>query len=457
MKLLVRSIRNVLRNPLRMILVVTLLGMSLMFVAAMMSLSTNSQQELAAVQKKVGTSIAINYASNEAKSAQSNDGSNGPAMVIGNSPNGPTPIPNSAVANIKRVPGVTNVQVSLARPDTDKALKGSPITTPDGKQGSIPVMINGIPSDATNFTLVGGDTPTLVSGRGFRASDANANVAMMDEAVAQANHLKVGSTFELHGATFTVIGLYKAASQFSASSIIIPLATMQQVFNIHGVDSVTVNAANYAQVEPVAAKLRSMLGKAYDIVTQSAQFKNVLSALQVAQNSIQIALVVSFLIAAAVIIFAVLMLVRERTAEIAILKTIGASHLQVLRQFWTEIVALSTTAAVLAVLLLMTLGPFLSQKFDINASALFNANSSGPGFGSQPIMTFNGAGTTSGSAGLTASNQLSNIHLASATLNAQTLLIIVGVGIGLALLTSLIPTWFVSHIKPAQVLRKANN
>jgi putative ABC transport system permease protein len=49
------------------------------------------------------------------------------------------------------------------------------------------------------------------------------------------------------------------------------------------------------------------------------------------------------------------------------------------------------------------------------------------------------------------------VHLAAATLNVQTLLIIVGVGIGLALLTSLIPTWFVSHVKPAEVLRKANN
>jgi putative ABC transport system permease protein len=163
-------------------------------------------------------------------------------------------------------------------------------------------------------------------------------------------------------------------------------------------------------------------------------------------------MVVSFLIAAAVIVFAVLMLVRERTAEIAILKTIGASHLQVVRQFWTEIVALSAAAAALAVLLLVTLGPFISQKFDIDASSLVNAG--GPGL-SHPSIIVNGAATNSTSSA--ASNPLGNVHLAAATLNAQTLLIIVGVGIGLALLTSLIPTWFVSHVKPAEVLRKANN
>ena len=41
MKLLIRSIRNVLRSPLRLVLVVALLGTSLMFVAAMTSLSTS--------------------------------------------------------------------------------------------------------------------------------------------------------------------------------------------------------------------------------------------------------------------------------------------------------------------------------------------------------------------------------------------------------------------------------
>jgi len=453
MKLLIRSIRNVLRNPLRLILVVTLLGTSLMFVAAMMSLSTSAQQELATVHKKVGTTININYAENEANSVQQGGGSGssgGPSS--GQSPKGPTPIPNSVVTKVKSVKGVVSTQESLTRPDTNESLKSGSITGPNGREVSIPLMINGISSDSTNFTLTGGDTPTLVSGRNFRSSDANADVAMMSQSLAQTNHLKVGSTFTLKGTRFTLIGLYKTSSQLSDNTIVIPLATMQKVFGINGVDSITASAASYEQVETVAARLRSALGKQFDVVTQDAQYSNVFNALQVAQNSIQVALVVSFLIAAAVIVFAVLMLVRERTAEIAILKTIGASHLQVVRQFWTEIVALSAAAAALAVLLLVTLGPFISQKFDIDASSLVNAG--GPSL-SHPAIIVNGA--TTNSTGSAASNPLGNVHLAAAALNAQTLLIIVGVGIGLALLTSLIPTWFVSHIKPAEVLRKANN
>ena len=70
MQSVIRSIRNILRNSGRLILVVTLLGVSLMFVASMVSLSTNSQQELATVHKQVGTTITINYATNDASSGQ---------------------------------------------------------------------------------------------------------------------------------------------------------------------------------------------------------------------------------------------------------------------------------------------------------------------------------------------------------------------------------------------------
>jgi ABC-type antimicrobial peptide transport system permease subunit len=322
------------------------------------------------------------------------------------------------------------------------------ITAPTGQQMNAPVTVNGISGDSATFTIMQGITPTLVSGRGFRSSDAHANVAMMSQSLAQANQLDVGSTFRVNGTTLTLIGLYTTGNELADSSIVLPMATMENVFHLNGVDSVTATAVSYEQTETVAARLRSVLGKSFNVVTQTAQYRSVFDALRVAQQSIQVALVVSFLIAATVIVFAVLMLVRERTAEIAIRKTIGASHWQVVRQFWLEILAMSATAAALAVFLLVLLGPFLAQKFDIDASALASTSPPPPGaFFTQTVG--GGPGVT------TASNPLSNVHLAAATLNAQTLLIIVGVGMGLALLTSLIPTWSVSHIKPAIVLRRA--
>ncbi len=342
------------------------------------------------------------------------------------------------------------MQESLARPDTDGILQGTMITAPNGQQINAPVSVSGNARDSAAFTIMQGITPTLVSGRGFRSSDDHANVALMSQSLAQANQLEVGSTFQVNGTTLTLIGLYTTGNELAESSIVLPMATMENVFHLKGVDSVTATAVSYEQAETVAARLRRVLGKSFNVVTQTAQYRSVFDALRVAQQSIQVALVVSFLIAAAVIMFAVLMLVRERTAEIAIRKTIGASHWQVVRQFWIEILGMSATAAALAVLLLAFLGPFIAQKFDIDASALASTSPPPPGaFFSQTVGGGPGSGVT------TASNPLSNVHLAAATLNVQTLLIIVGVGMGLALLTSLIPTWSVSHIKPAIVLRRA--
>jgi len=458
MKLFVRSIKNVLRSPFRMVLVIVILGASLMFVAATVSLNANSQAELDTVHKQVGTTITINYATNDANSAA------GSGTISGSSGGGgggsgpvfftPTPIPNSAVSKVKSVPGVVSTQANLSRPDQDGTLKGTQITAPNGQQFNAPVLVSGISSDSTNFTLSDGQTPTLVAGRAFRDSDANADVAMMSQAVAEANGLQVGSTFTLKGTTFTLIGLYTTSNQLADSSMVIPIAIMEKVFNIDGVDSITATAASYEQVDAVAARLRKALGSQYNVVTEASQYSKVFSALQVAQTTIQVALVISLLIAATVTIFSVVMLVRERIAEIAILRTLGASHWQVLRQFWTEIVALSATASALAVLLLVTLGPFIAQKFDIDASSLANSDlASNPGAGgaffSMPVNGSPGPSVT------TATNPLNNVHLAAATLDAQTLLIILGVGMGLALLASLIPTWFVSHIKPARVLRQA--
>jgi ABC-type antimicrobial peptide transport system permease subunit len=332
----------------------------------------------------------------------------------------------------------------LRRTDTGSTLHTSTIQTPDGRSVSIPPTVNGISTGATHFTLAGGSTPTLVSGRTFQASDATSDVAMMSQTLAQNNHLAVGSTFTLKGKTFTIIGLYTTDQQFADNSMVIPLATMQNVFSVNGVDSITVYAQSYEQVNALTARLNSTLGKAYDVVSQASTYASTINALNTAQNSIKLALIVAVVTATLVIIFAVFITVRERTIEIGTLKAIGASHWQVIRQFWGEVLALSTVAALIAVGLLVALGPVISNAF--NGSIPTSAATTS----SQPA-----GGPFGGGRFLFASPATNlNVHLSSATLNVQTLLIIVGLGMGLAVLTSMIPAWYVARIKPAEVLRR---
>jgi putative ABC transport system permease protein len=451
MDTILRGMRNVLRNPTRLLLVVLLLGVSLMLVAAMVSLNSSAQQQLANVHKEVGTAITINYATNDSQNAaQSAGGIGGPRQGGGGffgQQQTSTPIPNNAVTNVTKIPGIVSVETSLRRTDTNSALKTSTIQTPNGRSISIPPTVNGISTGATHFTLAGGSTPTLSSGRTFQASDANANVAIMSQTLATANSLQVGSTFTLKGKTLTLIGLYTTGQTFADNSLVVPMATMQNLFAVQGVDSITAYAQSYEQVDAVAAKLRTTLGKAYDVVTEASNYTSTIDALNAAQNSIKLALIVSISTSVMVIVFAVFITVRERTTEIGTLKAIGASHWQVIRQFWGEVLALSAVAAILAVLLLVTLGPVISQAFNISTPAAPTTTTPG---------RFGGGGFGQGRSlfASQAATQLSNVHLSSATLNVQSLLIIVGLGMGLAVLTSVIPSWYVARIKPAEVLRR---
>jgi ABC-type antimicrobial peptide transport system permease subunit len=267
----------------------------------------------------------------------------------------------------------------------------------------------------------------------------------MSQTLADTNSLTVGSTFTLKGKTFTIIGLYTTTDQgFAGNSLVIPLATMQSVFSVNGVDSITIYAQSYEQVDALATRLRSTLGKAYDVVTEASTYANTINALNTAQNSIKLALIVAIATATLVIIFAVFITVRERTIEIGTLKAIGASHWQVIRQFWGEVLALSVVAALIAVGLLATLGPVISNAFNVSTPTTTTTTSG----------VFRGGPFGAGRALFASQAANLNVHLSSATLNAQALLIIVGLGMGLAVLTSVIPAWYVARIKPAEVLRR---
>src|SRR5258708_6946502 len=372
MDIVIGGMRNVLRNPLRLRLVGVLVGGSLMRVAAMVSVNSSAQQQLANVHQEVGTAITINYATNDSQSAGQSTANAGPPGGGQQSGRGfflqrtGTPVPNSTAAKVKNLPGVASIEESLRRSDTASTLKTSTIQTPDGRSISIPPTVNGISTGAAHFTLAGGSTPTLVAGRTFQASDATSYVAMMSQTLAENNSLTVGSTFTLKGKTFTIIGLYTTDQEFANNSLVVPLATMQSVFSLSGVDSITVYAQSYEQVDALAARLRNTLGKAYDVVTEASTYANTINGLNTAQNSIKLALIVAIVTATMVIIFAVFITVRERTIEIGTLKAIGASHWQVIRPFWGEVLALTVVAALIAVGLLATLGPVISNAFNVS-------------------------------------------------------------------------------------------
>jgi len=453
MGVITTGLRNVIRSPFRQSLIILLLGASLMFVAAMVSLNQSAQEQLQKVRSEVGTGITITYATENETQTNGNErpsnpnrGGNGTFNQFGQQ-NERTPIPQDTIDKVKKVAGVTGTEETLMRFDTDKVFATREIQTPNGSTRTIPASIYGISSGSTHFTIQG-NTPTITAGRGFQTSDDTASVALMSQTLADTNKLKPGSTVTLKGSKITIIGLYTSDNPRTDNSLTLPLKTMQKLYNINGVDSITAYASTYDQVDSVATNLRNALGSKYNVVTENRLFSAAISSLSSAQNTIRLALMIAIAVSAAIIIFTVFIIVRERTIEIGTLKALGASHWQVIAQFWVEVFALSILASIVATLLLVLLGPIISQQFDISTAMT----------GQTPFMNGTMTASRQGRPAMGGFlQQLGNIHLASATLNTQTLLIIVGLGIGLAILTSIIPALAVARIRPAVVLRKGNN
>jgi putative ABC transport system permease protein len=170
-------------------------------------------------------------------------------------------------------------------------------------------------------------------------------------------------------------------------------------------------------------------------------------------RSVQNVSIVGFIVAlgaAAIIIFlTMLMIVRERRREIGVLKAIGGSNRTIVTQFVVEAIVLVALGATLG------LGVAAVSSNGI-ASALVNSNStgqtesngsktmSGPRGGGFKAVQLDGADTSSAKDLI--GNVTTNVSLSSLGYGLLAAIVIAIVG-------SAIPAWFITKIRPAEVLR----
>jgi putative ABC transport system permease protein len=151
-------------------------------------------------------------------------------------------------------------------------------------------------------------------------------------------------------------------------------------------------------------------------------YQRINSSVASAQSTSQMAMIVAFIVAGVVILFAVVLMVRQRVKEIGILKAIGASNRQIGLQLGGEALGMSVMAAIIGALITYP----LAQKV-----ANLLVASPGGGFGG----------------GIT---RVAGINIA---VSPEVFLYALGIAIALAVAASIFPAWYISRIKPAEVLR----
>lgn len=212
------------------------------------------------------------------------------------------------------------------------------------------VLINGV-AVGRPLQTPRGDEAAIISGRSFSKEDEVQNVAVIGKDMASENDLVPGATFELNEEDFTVIGVYSTGTRFDALGVFLPLVSAQRILEIEGqVNSIVAEVDTFDNVEAAIDDMRDRLGDRADVVSPLTMVTRFIgSTLEGISSTIQIGASGTLVVAAIVLLFTMILVIRESTREIGTLKAIGASNTQVLLQFTTQALLLTLVGALVGV------------------------------------------------------------------------------------------------------------
>jgi putative ABC transport system permease protein len=436
---MIRALRNVTRNPLRAGLMVAILAVGISLALIMVTVDRAFADRLDQIKANVGTDVTVRPA-----------GSGGGGFTINLGGDDQSFLTEDQVNTIANQPYVTSVARTLTEAATDTDLEGvvpegatfrSQGQGTSGENPSPPVVTTG--TDAVGpLHLPGGGSAEVSQGRGFSTDDKDANVAIVGQQLAEKNNLSVGSTFQLQGETVEVVGIFSSDTFFGDNAVFLPIGTAQRLFKHTGkVSEATAQVDNADNVSAVADSIKSALGSdKVDVTTSEDQYDAISGSLESARSSSHLALIAALVASVAVILFATVLVTRQRVREIGILKALGASSWHVGLQFGVETLLVALAAGVVGALLTFPTAQTV-------ANGLVSSNTSGG-----PQFNRSG-GPSTGGAVFVGSAPGRVADAVSVAVTPTVFLYAVALAAILALVASSIPAWRVSSVRPAEVLR----
>ena len=228
--------------------------------------------------------------------------------------------------------------------------------------------------------------------------------------------------------TFTIGGLFKVGMhEYDNSFIFMPLSEAQSFFHLpDAVSGIEVYSDAPLKIELLRRAIAINLGGEYRQFDWQERNKSFLNALNVERNVMFVILTLIILVAAFNIVSSMIMLVRSKNADIAVLRSMGASSGMVMRVFLIT----GASIGVIGTFVGTILG--LLFCWQIDAIKRFIEGLSGAELFSAEIY------------------YLSKLP---AIIDPSEVLTVVVMAFVLSLVASLYPAWRASHIAPAEVLR----
>lgn len=338
---MLRGLRNVYRNKVRFGLVMAILGLCAGITITMAQVSGGIRENLDILASDYLTLLEVRKA-----------GADGMGV-------GADALPEEAFERARKVPNVAKVEKYLFQR----------LIYPQ-RAASVTILVGVEPGATPRLALHGElNRPRIIAGRGLTPEDRGKPVVVIGQAFARYFGLEPGSRFTLKAENVAVqdrpgrnvvpqdlevqvIGIFEAGFAFGDNQLFTPLDMAQRFSKQEGkITHIYVTAASVDKVEAVEEGLREALGDGADVISGqnlAAAWGKALGAIRA--NSL-LAAGVAVAAGSLVVLFTMMLVTRERTREIGVLKAIGAANADVAKQFIAESLGVAVVGAAAGVAL----------------------------------------------------------------------------------------------------------
>lgn len=351
MSLVSRSVRNLFRNKARTAVVVLIVGFALAIYLSASMVSASITTNIVDLSENMDTTIIVRPAGTSDFGMMTSQETMDEAIL-------------SLIWSVDHVSTMNPIISTMEQTETES----TSTDFPDFRRGT---MVQGMDPSQDIF-LTSGGTPTISSGRSLNSSDTTAYVAVIGEEYSNTTSLSVGDTMYLNDTALTVVGVYTSGTMFGDNTVIMPYETAKVVYNLTGMNTVYVTASAVGYMDTVVANLQNILGTDYDVAAYSSitsdRADQMQASIDAVVSSSEFGKMAALLTAGAVMTFVMVLVTRERTKEIGILKAIGFKNSKIATQLVIESVALAVVGFAVALVIAQLGAPYFISMFEGTSS-----------------------------------------------------------------------------------------